>query len=1108
MSVVLQLSTLALKQVVEGACSACGLSTGGEAVVGFLTERFTDHSQRLGEALQEANESAWKALEIALAGESFWERCQALLARRENQAFGRQVRAFLDAAPLAGLAEQTPEFRQRCLQDLRGARQAKLLTGGSLAPEHLAQQAGAFARFAEPQAVLEAERRAIAGLAEELGRAGYDHLGRFLALRPPGGLPLLVVAVRYFFRRQVEDDPKLSQGLAYVRMEKLADAQEQGFASLAAALAQQGQRLEELLADVQAIVVETHGTVLTLQGQIEGQSEQIRGLGQAVLKLLEQHQLQRRELRPSDSLSVRNDAERQVVRQLVSRFRALPEEQQRRLPALLDGLGKLQVVAGDFEAAQRDFQKLAGLTTDAATQAQAHYHAYQAALQRQDWAGAMKEFVAAVRLDGRRLAPFPVGKYPPQRILGAGGFGVAFLCRHKYMNAPVVVKALTGADLDQGVEQVFAEAMALRQMDHPAVVRIQDCGFADSAHKARPYLVMDYFEGATLEQEAAREPLSQEACCAVGRQIAQGLQAAHARGILHRDVKPANVLVRREAAGWQVKLIDFGLALHRTALASSKASSKTLLGRSIAGTLEYAAPEQLGRLPEAAVGPASDVYGFGKTCCYALFQTPEPTLRHWRSIAAPLGELLGQCLEKLPARRPATFGEVLSRLSTFSPDEPPQAIPLHLEQADDAARRAAEAGRREEQERKLREAEARAEAEVRRKEEHERQLREAQARAEEERLRLEEQERRLREATEKAAAERRLLEEQRRRSNATTEAPPLLDALPAARRKNPPPLPADRRGAPAARPKQGTTLSGCGCLLFLGGGLLVYLLCTGQLPQVSQMLQHGFGNATPTAPAPFSPPPLDPAPNPPAPAVVFISDTFNRADADPFNLGLADLSLGGAGQHSYIPLASDGNQTVGARIASGALMNNGSDFGGVEIAGADGRGENLGQDLTIHVDVVAPAGAAGETTQAGPFFRSRAAAAGDGIIGGESAGYWVYLTSTGEVCVKCLNPMGAIACSGRPAAFESTNFHLLEVSVQGNELQAALDSQLLTFQQNYQYTTTVSVGPTAGCNDGAAGLFFGVEGNRGRAGNQQASGLYITAFRSLGGYPVQNNFAK
>ena len=114
MSIFLSLSSLALREVVDGACAALGVKDAGEAVVGFLTERFTDHSQRLTKALRQASDNAWKALEIALAGDSLWERCKAAVPRAEDKAFARQVRAFLDANPLPEVAGKTA-FRQKCL---------------------------------------------------------------------------------------------------------------------------------------------------------------------------------------------------------------------------------------------------------------------------------------------------------------------------------------------------------------------------------------------------------------------------------------------------------------------------------------------------------------------------------------------------------------------------------------------------------------------------------------------------------------------------------------------------------------------------------------------------------------------------------------------------------------------------------------------------------------------------------------------------------------------------------------------------------------------------------------------------------------------------------
>jgi hypothetical protein len=697
MGLVQTLAPLALRQVIAGACDALGLKVGdkaADAVVAFLTDRFTDHTQRLTAALQAANDKAWKALEIALAGESLWDRCQALVARSEDRAFGRQVRAFLDANPLPG--PPGPEFRLECLRELRAARKAKMLTAGSLDPGQLARQAGAFARFTDPDSLLDAEWRAVGNVAEELRRAGHTNLGRFLAMRPPEGPPLLVIAARYFFRRAVEDDPKLSQGVAFAQLERLGKAQEQGFASLAAALAQRGDRLEELLGDVRAVVVETHAAVLDLRAQMRGQGEEIR---QAVLKLLEQHQLQRRELRPRDSLSIRGDNERQLVKQLVGRYRSLPEEDRRRVPALLNAIGKLQVVAGDFDAAQRDFEQVATLTQDAGAQAEAHFNAYRAALERRDWDAALRALCRAVRLDARRFAPFPVGKYRPERILGAGGFGVAFLCTHKYMDALVVVKALAAEELGRDADKVFAEAQLLRQLDHPAIIRVADCGYAESGTSSRPFLVMDYFEGLTLEEYVEKHgPLAADDLVAIARQVAAGLQAAHGQGILHRDVKPANLLVRKEKSVWRVKVIDFGLALRQAAgsNATMKARpARTILAAGIAGTLDYAAPEQLGRLRGMSAGPSSDVYAFAKTCCYALFRTTQPLPRHWQGVPGPLAKSLEKCLDEDPQKRPQGFAEVLADLkgANIMPAATEQpSSPWHLAKASPPYGMAAELG--------------------------------------------------------------------------------------------------------------------------------------------------------------------------------------------------------------------------------------------------------------------------------------------------------------------------------------------------------------------------------------------------------------------------------
>jgi uracil-DNA glycosylase family 4 len=523
-------------------------------------------------------------------------------------------------------------------------------------------------------------------MAEELHAAGYKNLAAFVGMRPDGGSSVLVIAARFFFRREVEENSRLFQGLAFAQLERLGENQELAFNGLRRFLSEQGERVEQLLGSLQDTVSATH--------------ENVQEIHSAVLAMQQKLDLMHGELRPRDSLSIRGDAERSLVKELIGRYRSLPAAERERVPSLLNAVGKLEVAAGDFKAAQQDFLALADIAPDPGLKAEAHHNAYRAALERHDWDAALREVTEAARLDAARFAPFPVTKYVPKRILGAGGFGVAYLCRHRYMNSDVVVKTLTFDDLDRDVNTVFAEAQTLRQADHPSIIRVQDCGFGSPNEDARPYLVMDYFDGATLEEAAREKPLPPESVISIARQVAEGLAAAHDKGILHRDVKPANLLVR-EDGGWQVKLIDFGLALKREGRDTLRAGSHTLVGNSIAGTLDYAAPEQMGRIAGASVRPCSDVYGFGRTMCYALFQTPQPLLRHWRSIPAPLAELLENCLEDQPASRPQDFKDVLARLNALSTGAAPPPVTLPVVTQAAAAPKAIADMARQEREREL-----------------------------------------------------------------------------------------------------------------------------------------------------------------------------------------------------------------------------------------------------------------------------------------------------------------------------------------------------------------------------------------------------------------------
>jgi serine/threonine protein kinase len=651
MSIMTQLSLIAARYVA---------GSGGERAVDFLVERFSDQSQRLPKAIHYATERAWKTLELALAGDSLWSK---LSTRAEDQALAHELRQALNVVPVNGSVGNQSEFFRAALKEMRAVRR-------SPAPvDELQRHTRALTNYADPAALVEAEWHAAAAMADVCERSGHPNLAAFLRLRA-GELPLLTVAVRYYFRRAVEEDRELFQGLSFAKLEAVSTAQDRQFAMLAETLDRHAARLDGMLDDVLEDVGYIRENMASRAdvARIEGMLLQILAqLGMAKV----------REMSSRHSMSIRTDNDRRAADAAIRDYRALPEAVRRANPQLIESAAKVQFALGDFGEAQASFLELPDLLEDNHAKAQAHYNAYRAALERagrsgnaEDWRSALLELVEAVKLD-RKYMPFDGKKYAPNRILGAGGFGVTFLCKHRELDDYVAVKALLAEEIEQDAVKVFLEGRLLRKIDHPAIIRMQDCGFADPEAQLRPYLVMEYFEGQTLEAHvAANGTLSLEDGLSLAKLLADGMRAAHSQNVLHRDLKPANVLIRKEPDGWRTKIIDFGLALKRETVeavagVSTSQRHKSLASSSIAGTLDYAAPEQMGRLPGVPIGPYSDVYGWGKTLCYALFKTPTPISRHFKNKEVPdkLRELLEACIDDEPPHRPQTFADVLQRLA-------------------------------------------------------------------------------------------------------------------------------------------------------------------------------------------------------------------------------------------------------------------------------------------------------------------------------------------------------------------------------------------------------------------------------------------------------------
>jgi serine/threonine protein kinase len=206
------------------------------------------------------------------------------------------------------------------------------------------------------------------------------------------------------------------------------------------------------------------------------------------------------------------------------------------------------------------------------------------------------------------------GKYSLEQSLGQGGFGITFKATHHYLGQAVVIKTLNPANQNHPqftkLERQFQdEARRLAVCVHPNIVRVNDFFVEEGV----PYLVMDYIPGETLEQIVFPDhPLPEPLAIHYIRQVGAALQVVHQNGLLHRDVKPQNVMLRRGTQ--DVVLIDFGIAREFTP--DTTQTHTSLITEGYAPIEQYIAQEKR--------TPATDVYGLAATL-YALLTARVPT---------------------------------------------------------------------------------------------------------------------------------------------------------------------------------------------------------------------------------------------------------------------------------------------------------------------------------------------------------------------------------------------------------------------------------------------------------------------------------------------------
>ncbi len=265
-------------------------------------------------------------------------------------------------------------------------------------------------------------------------------------------------------------------------------------------------------------------------------------------------------------------------------------------------------------------------------------------------------------------------RYTIEGKIGQGGAGAVYKAEDTFLGRPVAIKKLhiaakpTKGNITSGTatrETLLREAATLSSIQHPNIVTLYDVGQDEDG----PFVVMEYLDGQSLEDVIETAPLPEREFLILARDVLSGLSAAHARSILHRDMKPSNIMLQWLPTGEpQFKILDFGLAKYTT-----KPAVQTMdASGGVMGSIHFMSPEQFERTPLDA---RTDLYSTGCVFFHALTGNypfagktgPQVMMAHMRHDVGPLAELR-------PDLPPALVDWVLRLTSRLKDDRPSSAL--------------------------------------------------------------------------------------------------------------------------------------------------------------------------------------------------------------------------------------------------------------------------------------------------------------------------------------------------------------------------------------------------------------------------------------------------